>query len=409
MPLNSHSRIRGRAAGDRPSRPSRRFLSGIALLLGGVPASGAVLLVPEDHPTVQGAVIEAASGDTVRISPGTYLGKVEFQGRPVWVTSTDPENPEIVSTTVLSTEGQGTVLIFSSNEDRHCVVAGLTISGGYAPTGGGASCRGASPTLAQLRFLHNTADLGGAIFTSDGSPRIRDCQIINNRARSGGAMAFFGGAPWVERSTLEKNLAHYGGAIALRAKTSPTFQNLRIHHNGAKSAGGAIHAIGAWAEIENCVIHHNGSLNTGGAIWASRDANLKFRHSTLADNIASFAGGAVDSDLAVVQLYNSILWGDEPHEFSPLADTVYTHWCDVDGGSSGEGDLDLDPLFFDYGPEDYLLKATSPAIDRAEEGEDGLRWCNFSLDYCAANTQLADLGAYGGPGSQNWLPPVPAP
>lgn len=43
----------------------------------GVPGSGRVLRVPQDHPTVQGAVDSAAEGDLILIAPGTYKEEVE--------------------------------------------------------------------------------------------------------------------------------------------------------------------------------------------------------------------------------------------------------------------------------------------------------------------------------------------
>ena len=55
---------------------SQTALAGLALMVSAVSGSAAVLHVPADYPTIQGAVDAAASGDEIRIAAGTYTEQV---------------------------------------------------------------------------------------------------------------------------------------------------------------------------------------------------------------------------------------------------------------------------------------------------------------------------------------------
>jgi hypothetical protein len=72
-------------------------------------------------------------------------------------------------------------------------------------------------------------------------------------------------------------------------------------------------------------------------------------------------------------LTNCILWGDAPQEAYVSTGTPVVTYCDIQGGYTGVGDINLDPLFVDPdGPDndpatwednDYRLAAGSPCID----------------------------------------------
>jgi hypothetical protein len=62
-------------------------------------------------------------------------------------------------------------------------------------------------------------------------------------------------------------------------------------------------------------------------------------------------------------LVNCICWGSVSREFDG---TVVSRYCDIRGGSPGEGNINLDPQFLDAGSLDYNICSQSPCIDAGE-------------------------------------------
>ena len=52
--------------------------------------------VPAEYPTIQSAIVAAAEGDTVLVSPGTYTEAIDFLGKAIVVTSTN--GPKVAPT-----------------------------------------------------------------------------------------------------------------------------------------------------------------------------------------------------------------------------------------------------------------------------------------------------------------------
>ena len=96
---------------------------------------------PADFNTIQAAIYPAGEGDTVIVAEGTYNENINFIGTNITLTSTDPNDPEIVAGTVIRGDGTTSVVIFSGSEDASCELRGFTITGGYVHrginTGGG--------------------------------------------------------------------------------------------------------------------------------------------------------------------------------------------------------------------------------------------------------------------------------
>ena len=77
------------------------LLSIISMLCTQSPALTATRLVPDDYATIQAAIDDCNDGDVVIVSPGTYLENINFNGRNITLTSTEPDNPEVVANTII--------------------------------------------------------------------------------------------------------------------------------------------------------------------------------------------------------------------------------------------------------------------------------------------------------------------
>jgi hypothetical protein len=56
----------------------------------------ATINVPTDYSTIQGAINTTVEGDMVIVSLGTYAENINFNGKDIILTSTDPEDPNVV-------------------------------------------------------------------------------------------------------------------------------------------------------------------------------------------------------------------------------------------------------------------------------------------------------------------------
>ena len=63
------------------------FIGAVVLVVGLYTAHAATIYVPDDYPTIQGAIDAAANGDTVIVRTGTYRENLDFLGKAITVTS----------------------------------------------------------------------------------------------------------------------------------------------------------------------------------------------------------------------------------------------------------------------------------------------------------------------------------
>jgi hypothetical protein len=196
--------------------------------------------------TIQ-AAIDAAYADTantgelVVVLPGTYAETVNFRGLAITVSSVDPEDPAVVSATIVS----GNVMppwnrvgvTFSSGETTSSTLQGLTVSTGY---GRGILCTGgSSPTITRCIIRNNSGSAmsaGGGLYCSGGSPVIAGCLFFGNSPPSGsGAIELSGAAPQILGCTIAYNTGHgmmepCSGGIQCW-NSSPTIRNCILWGN----------------------------------------------------------------------------------------------------------------------------------------------------------------------------------
>jgi hypothetical protein len=150
--------------------------------------AGNEMSVPQQYPTIQSAINAAESSDIIVVYPGTYNENINFNGKNLMLSSTDPDDPVIVADTIIDGNNQASVVTFSNYEGPGCVITGFTITNGNNQTyAGGISCIGdTSPTISNCIIAANSGD---GICSYESSPTINNCIVTGNT--NAGIEAFY--------------------------------------------------------------------------------------------------------------------------------------------------------------------------------------------------------------------------
>jgi len=369
----------------------KKLISALIACFLAVSASAATIYVDAygtgDYPTIQAAIDDANEGDEIELLPGRYTGDgnrdIEFRGKILTVRSTNPDDPCVVAATVIDCEGTEIEphrgFRFHSGESSDSIIAGLTITNGYGPeethqggttsVGGAISCFNSSPTITKCVIEDNiSGTMGAGIYANNSNVTITDCVIRGNLAGSCSAGVHVRiGRPTVTRSVIIDNSGGDGTAIFLLGCTSPIISHCMIMNNTSSGKGGGIYTNGNHnsINIENCVICNN-VATSGGGILCNRDyVGLTITNCTISGNSAIYFGGGVYEYLTSPRpnLKNCILWGNTASNGPQLAGQILISYSDIQGGYSGTGNINMDPLFYDPDNSDYHILPSSPCID----------------------------------------------
>ncbi len=212
------------------------------LLAGPIMASE--LNVPSvEYSTIQNAIDAAATGDTVIVATGIYNERINFNGKGITVTSSNPASSAIVNTTIIDGQAGGSVVSFVTGEGMNSVFQGFTVRNGSAVSGGGIICMNASPTIQNCVITGNKSTstennaAGGGIYCEGSSAKILNNVIVGNDITTFGQG---GGGVYLKNSPVEFTNNTVSGN---RSKTSPcgiavdnttglTIKNCTIWENG---------------------------------------------------------------------------------------------------------------------------------------------------------------------------------
>ena len=100
-----------------------------------VAALADVRSVPSVYTSIQSAIDAAENGDTVIVEPNTYYENIDFLGKAISLTSTDPCDDQVVAATIIDGSypddpNFGSVVTFNSTETNASILTGFTIRGG---------------------------------------------------------------------------------------------------------------------------------------------------------------------------------------------------------------------------------------------------------------------------------------
>jgi len=301
----------------------------------------------------------SGSGDEIEIRPGIYTGvgnyNIDPNGFAITIRSSDPNDLEIVASTIIDPNRAGRGFDLHGGESRDCVIAGLTIRNGYTATGFD----------------------GGAIRCSQKSgPTIRNCIILSCEAEgSGGGIFCTRGSPYIVGSLLiDNSAAWYGGGVSFvncNEGDIPAVVGCRITGNDTGWEGGAIDMGRSNLMMSNCVIADNEAVSNGGGINCFDSSVLSMINCTEAGNIAADSGGALYCQYgSTAQVRNSILWANEASQGSQVSlpflygqgSSASVDYSEVQAGQSGvfvdpcstltwdESNISADPNFAVFGP-----------------------------------------------------------
>jgi len=316
--------------------------------------SSGMIYVPDDFETIQEAIDFSLNGAEVIISDGSYTGEgnkeLDYFGKAITLRSVN--GPEA---TIIDCESDGRGFWFENGEGPLSRLEGLSITNG---------------------------DDTGIFCTSLSSPSISNCILRNNHTDN------------------------YGGGICLWWSGNPYVSCCEIYDNSARGGGGIY--TGSEGLFENCIVSNNSSLHEGGGIRVySSDSKVEIINCVITDNITSdWEGGGIAVYFSGVDVVNSIVRDNTPDQIAEGYGVLTVRYSNIEGGWSGVGNIDQDPLFYEYpilGLK-FLLEPSSPCIDTGDPSiEDSIydwhpRWPDWY-----PNGAQSDMGVYGGPGNRGWI------
>jgi hypothetical protein len=271
--------------------------------------------------TVSGAVARAqteiANGAVdvdVNVADGTYTENVVI-GSVASGHSLSLIGGSASSTIIHGTGDASTPASVISITSGTVTITGLSVTGGYAASGGGISNENGTLTVSDSTVSDNTAtDLntlagGGGIFNNTGTLTVSGSTVSDNTATTGYAGAIFNnsGTVTVTDSTVSGNDGWYVGGIHNRGTLNVTGSTLS-DNIATKNFGGAISNFGGTLHLSDSTLSGNSAMNlnlgSGGAIYNKGPATVT--NSTLSGNSA-YQGGGIYTQSKLLTVSNSTL------------------------------------------------------------------------------------------------------
>ena len=301
----------------------------------------------------------------------------------------------------------------------HASLQGATVLNSYfagnsAYQGGGVGL--VQPTAASLigcTFDGNAAtEAGGGAAHRDGPLYVEGCHFEDNAAAgNGGGLFSLSGPLACVQSTFVRNQAGNGGGIQLDYKIGSTtvIERCKFLDNTATIEGGGLQSYARSFRADNCVFAYNTAINGGGVRAHAGESALghydplyyaALRNCSVYGNAASqYGGGLISSFAPLIQLHNSIFWGNtavarlwdpalrqfvtSDDIFNSGSSGLLTRYCDIQRltwykGATSEshtGSYASDPRFTDPNGADnvagtlddnFTLQGTSPCLDRGD-------------------------------------------
>jgi len=252
----------------------------VAAIMVAFTAFAATITVPGDYGSIQDAIINADTGDTVLCQPDTYT-PVDFMGKAITVDCDGSPGSCIIDCDLEGPENYGAV--FSTGEGSNSLLRGFTIRDcGYAAILCGSPINGdiaasvpsgpGSPTITNCTMISNNGnECSGGIDSYNSSPTLVNCDINHNVGNTAGGACFYGGSPTITGGSVSYNTSWgVGGIYNGQSPDSLTMTGVGVSYNSGHKVGGIL-CEDASPTLTGCTISYN-SLFMGGSKSTSRGA-----------------------------------------------------------------------------------------------------------------------------------------
>ena len=271
---------------------------------------------------IQQAIDAAKGGETLVVAAGSYNGNINLRGKDITLVSSNPDDPNVVASTIINCQQSGRGFIFNSGEDANTVVDGFTIINGSLTGEGGAGIYvdpNSSPTIMNVTISNSVvsgANGGGIYVDVNSAPTFINCTVTNCSADGGGgAFCDFNSAPIFNHCTFNDNSANLGGGVFYDANCVSKLLECTFSGNQAiQDGGGLLCDPNSLITIADCNFVSN-LANRGAGLYCRADSSVTVASSTFSDNAAANDGGAmywVGADMVITDsniVSNSALHG----------------------------------------------------------------------------------------------------
>ncbi|MFO0829194.1 MAG: right-handed parallel beta-helix repeat-containing protein [Phycisphaerales bacterium] len=238
-----------------------------------------LLLVPQQYNTISGAILAAHDGDTILVSPGTYIDHLQLNGKRVSIVGASDGDVVIDGSFIA-----GTILTISGGQGPETLIKGITFRSGVG-----------SPLPQAPQFI-----VAGALLVNEASPRIENCTFESNTAQFGGGIYARKSAATLKSCNFYGNLATQDGGGLQGLNSALSITDCTFGGNRADVHGGATHFSTSSPPLGDTIIHGctftSNQASDGGALtcWAGDAlAKLVITDSTFTQNTATLpASGA---------------------------------------------------------------------------------------------------------------------
>lgn len=334
----------------------------ILLLVGlaASPSPAAIIIVdcngPSDFNSIQEAIDSVIVSGTIEVRPGTYYENISYYGKPIVMTSTDPNDPNVVELTVIDGNSLGNVVTFNNGEDENCVLGGFTIQNGAT----GIYCYLSEPLVRNCVVKSNNTGIaegapkiiktivrdnsGTGINDCDGD--ISDCNIIAN---SGDGLGYCDG--------IKENCVVTGNSASGFHECGGQVLSCQVTGNGSSGF------VGCSARVENCLITNNAGVGyqgdgtsylincltsaNGGSGFSVSYGSLGVTNCTIVGNksygiATAWAGSAAVSNSIIVKNGGYGLAGDITSQYNNVWHNLVG---DYNGNVTAANDISANPIF----------------------------------------------------------------